>query len=263
MKPCIRDGLLVSLGVIGCCDCALASGQMVDVADELSRLQEVHDFDLRGIEQTTGIEGRAEGEELVPRLRQLLDGFDHVIVQGEAGRVERIIILGERVAVLPPAPAGPPLTPPSERALADEGESGLTDAQETEEGSIMLPTQRQGRSHTVNVVLEGAQGQQVQQVMLIDTGADRVVLPRSLIAALGIPSANLSNQPVQTANGTVDAAIGQLAAVWLGEQRVAEVGVAFIDDARLGGQSLLGMSVLSRYRVTIDDALNQVILKAR
>ena len=38
------------------------------------------------------------------------------------------------------------------------------------------------------------------------------------------------------------------------------VAVAFIDDARLNGNLLLGMSFLRRFRVTLDDDNNQLIL---
>jgi predicted aspartyl protease len=51
--------------------------------------------------------------------------------------------------------------------------------------------------------------------------------------------------------------------VWLGESRISGVSVAFIEDSRLGGNALLGMSVLGRFRVTIDDEQNQITLAAR
>ncbi|MCK7578290.1 MAG: retroviral-like aspartic protease family protein [Chromatiales bacterium] len=96
--------------------------------------------------------------------------------------------------------------------------------------------------------------------MLVDTGADRVVLPISLISSLGLSPDALQPQQVQTANGAVDARIGRLAAIWVGSKRVEDVEVAFIDDQRLGGTSLLGMSLLGRFRLTIDDEKNQLTL---
>ena len=38
------------------------------------------------------------------------------------------------------------------------------------------------------------------------------------------------------------------------------MAVTFIDDDRLGGAMLLGMSFLGRYRLTIDDAANRIVL---
>jgi predicted aspartyl protease len=72
--------------------------------------------------------------------------------------------------------------------------------------------------------------------------------------------ATLRERPVQTANGSVNARLGRLPAVLLGTERLTNLAVAFIDDQRLGGQALLGMSVLGRFRMTIDDANNQIIL---
>ncbi|QVL50911.1 MAG: retroviral-like aspartic protease family protein [Thiocapsa sp.] len=230
---------------------------LVNVEDELERLMAQHGFEVRGIEQTAEMDGRAEGAELVPRLRVLLDGFDHVIVQTDNGGVDRIIILGEKVAVV-----APPLI------IENEGSGFPSDGSpEGEDGqpgdSIVLPTQRQGTSHAVNLTLEGPNGQRVQRVLLIDTGSDHVVLPASLIGPLGISPNDLRVQTVQTANGTVDARIGTLSGVWLGEQRIEGVSTAFIDDTRLGGNALLGMSLLGRFRVTIDDEQNQLTLAAR
>ena len=86
------------------------------------------------------------------------------------------------------------------------------------------------------------------------------MLPASLIAPLGINPQALRRQSVQTANGTVEAQLGTLRAVWFGDQKVSRVATAFIEDSRLGGNALLGMSVLGRFRVTIDDANNLIVL---
>jgi hypothetical protein len=39
--------------------------------------------------------------------------------------------------------------------------------------------------------------------------------------------------------------------------------VAFIEDGKLGGSGLLGMSVLGRYKMTMDDAENRITLGAK
>lgn len=235
----------------------LAAAPLVNVADELERLMGQHGFEVRGIEQTASVQGRAEGDDLVARLRLLLDDFDHVIVQEQGGAVERIIILGEKVAVVAPPLDEDDASPPEEDSAEDAGDESPDDE------PIVLPTQRQGTSHAVTLGLEGVNGRRVQRVLLIDTGADHVVLPASLITPLGISPNDLRPQSVQTANGTVQARIGTLSAVWLGDNRVGEVSAAFIDDSRLGGNALLGMSLLGQFRVTIDDEQNQLSLTAR
>jgi len=113
----------------------------------------------------------------------------------------------------------------------------------------------------VTLGLEGLSDEAVvQESMLIDTGADRVVLPVSLMAALGLEPEELEQEQVQTANGVVEASIASLEAIWVGSKRIADVEVAFIDDQRLGGTALLGMSFLGRFNMTIDDAKNQLTL---
>jgi aspartyl protease family protein len=253
MKHLVRRIPLNPIWIFGLSAWTATAAPLVNVEEELQRLMTRHGFEVRGIEQTAEMEGRAEGAELVPRLRVLLDGFDHVIVQTDNGGVDRVIILGEKVAVvLPPVSEGEGSGFPSD--AESDGQPG---------DSIVLPTQRQGTSHAVNLTLEGPNGQRVQRVLLIDTGSDHVVLPASLIGPLGISPNDLRMQTVQTANGTVDARLGILSGVWLGENRVEGVSAAFIDDTRLGGNALLGMSLLGRFRVTIDDEQNQLTLAAR
>jgi hypothetical protein len=41
------------------------------------------------------------------------------------------------------------------------------------------------------------------------------------------------------------------------------VAVAFLDDDKLGNAGLLGMSVLGRYQLTIDDQENRITLTGR
>jgi aspartyl protease family protein len=236
-------GILAPLALWFCI--GIAGAAQVEVAAELERLMAQYGFQMKAahLEATRDKQGRAaEGTELLPRLRALLEGFDHIIVQSGQGGVERVLILGAKTPYTPPAPTAP------------------APAAATPAGDITLETQRIGSSHAVTLMLEGANGRRVQRQLLVDTGADYVVLPSSLIGQLGLPPDSLHPQQVQTANGNVDAVLGTLPAVWLKQQRVAEVPVAFIDDARLGGNALLGMSLLGRFRVTIEDEQNRLVL---
>nr|WP_295456710.1 retropepsin-like aspartic protease [uncultured Thiodictyon sp.] len=223
----------------------VAGAAQVEVAPELERLMAQYGFQMKpaDLETTRDQKGRAEeGTELLPRLRALLEGFNHIIVQSGQGGVERVLILGAKTPYTPP-PANAPKAgdPPAA-------------------GEITLETQRIGSSQAVTLILEGTNGQRVQRQLLVDTGADYVVLPRSLIGALGLPPDALHAQQVQTANGNVEAVLGTLPAIWLKESRVAEVPVAFIDDERLGGNALLGMSLLNRFSVKLESEQNRLVL---
>ncbi|WP_295540231.1 TIGR02281 family clan AA aspartic protease [uncultured Thiohalocapsa sp.] len=217
--------------------------RQVEVATELSRLAASHGFVVSGDEHLAGRIGRSERGDPLRRLRILLEGFDHIIIADGRGGIERVIVLG---AVAPGA------SPTQPMVAVDGGPPPAT--------PIELPTVRQGNQHSVRVALEGADGRRLARLMLIDTGADTVVLPTSLIAALGLDVGTLREREVQTANGTTQALTGTLDAVWLGARRVTDVAVAFLDDDKLGTTGLLGMSVLGRYQLTIDDQANRMTL---
>ncbi|MBK1717535.1 peptidase A2A [Thiocystis violacea] len=224
----------------------------VEVAVELERLRSEFGFEVRGIEQTEDAKAHSVDGSLLERLHLLLEDFDHVIVQSPGAGIERVIILGEKAAYVPPP------------MVVDAQAGGVEGVPPESTGDeIVLATQRRGSSHLVTLGLEGSNQQQIQESMLIDTGADRVVLPISLLSTLGLSTEGLQEQQVQTANGSVDARVGQLNAIWVGGKRVENVDVAFIDDQSLGGTSLLGMSLLGRFRMTIDDEKSQLTLGSK
>ena len=218
----------------------------VMVKTELERLMGLSGFEVRGLDYTENTRGHVEGDALPERLRSLLEDFDHIIVQDGHGSVVKVIILGEKSTYGPPS-----ANVPATESNADE---------EQEQDAIVVTTRRQGASHSISVSLEGPNQRRIQQEMLIDTGAEQVVLPASLIQSLGLEQNGLRDQQVQTANGPVEARVGRLPAIWFGDRRVQGVATAFIDDRRLGGNALLGMNVLGRFRMTIDDSSNTLTL---
>lgn len=220
------------------------SQQKVPVGAELERLSAAHGFTVVGLAATGEAVGRAGPAELYPRLRQLLVDFNHIIVQAPGGGIDRVIILGEKAVHVPPPPP-----------TAASGAPG--------NGHIELKTSRRGTQHAVQVSLEGEGGKRVSRELLVDTGADFVVLPASLLSALGIGADRLRPSEMQTANGKVQARIGSLPAIWLGQSRIENIRAAFLDDAKLGNSGLLGMSVLSRYTMTIDDKAGRLTLDAK
>jgi len=219
------------------------AAEQVEIAAELERLAQEYGFSVTGLEQTEEIFGSAEGEELFPRLRRLLENFDHVIVQSATGGVDRIIVLGAKIPFEPPPP-----TSRSTRPETDEDEN------------IVMQTARRGSQHLVQVSLEGKGGSKVERELQLDTGADYLVLPLSLLSELGMDKQALKEREMQTANGKVEAHIGTLPSLWLGESRITDIETAFLEDSKLGNSGLLGMSVLKRFKLTIDDEKGSVTL---
>lgn len=209
------------------------SSTVPDVAVELKALAAKNGFEVKGLANTEGEKGRTGGETLYQRLGNLLYGFDHVVVRKPDGGVERVIVLGKKV-------------PLEERSL-----------------EILLDSKRKGNQHLVQVKLKGPGPAPVETWVLLDTGADFVVLPASLTEALGFPPDALADSEVQTANGKAEAKTGHLEFVQLGIAKEDNIEVAFIPDDQLGSSGLLGMSVLGRYKVTIDDSANQIRLEPK
>ena len=213
----------------------IASAEQVQIAHELRRLAARHHFLLFGTETLDdGLQGRLVSGGLYFQLRTLLEGLNYILIQNPDGGIQRLIVLGEK-----PVPPVPPVSIQSEPKPLTE--------------TIQIETQRRGAQHAVEVFLEGIGGKRVPRTLLIDTGADAVVLPDSLRALLGIPEYALRKRSMQTANGRVQAQVGKLPALWIGGYRIPEVQVAYLPEDKLGNEGLLGMNLLRRYRVTIDD----------
>jgi clan AA aspartic protease (TIGR02281 family) len=246
-RTCGATGWLAVL-CIGAGVCADAAAAQVDVAEELTRLASLYGFEVSGEDHVIDALGRAEGDDPYLRLRMLLEGFDHIILQ-RAGGIERVIIMGE---------AMPGSAPPKTVVEVDADAAAPADADEIE-----LKTERSGNQHSVRVALESTDGKRIERSLLIDTGADSLVLPKSLIGALSLDEDQLDSRQVQTANGRTQALVGSLPGVWLGGQRVGNVRVSFLDDGQLGSAGLLGMSVLGRYQLTIDDENDTLTLIRR
>ena len=116
------------------------------------------------------------------------------------------------------------------------------------------------KHHLVEAVLQGNSGNRLPMTLMVDTGASLPVLPYSAAEALGLEPEQLQQRTLQTAKGEMQAKIGKVKEVRLGDARVADVEVALVDDEQLGGMALLGMNVLSRYLFVLDDEKSQLIL---
>ena len=167
------------------------------------------------------------------QLPSLLQRYNYLIVSGGTQRIERLVIIGAK----------------GQRAATHRDQA--------------VALQRDGLHHRVEAVLTGVDGRQVTTTLILDTGASHVVLPASMIESLGFRVQDLAKGSSQTASGSVSVRTATLAAVAVGDHEAREVAVSFVDDGRLGDLRLLGMSFLRRFRVTIDDEHQRLILVDR
>jgi aspartyl protease family protein len=113
-----------------------------------------------------------------------------------------------------------------------------------EGGTITLPRAPDGHFYA-DLLIEG---QSIN--FLIDTGATTMVLTKSDVARIGIdPAALVYSGQALTANGAVRTATVRLSEVELGPHRDLDFA-AEVNDGDLD-ISLLGMTYLSRYRISV------------
>lgn len=209
-------------------DCAEAAG----LADQLAALAQENGFSVEGLDRLSGEPGRGAAGDIKDRLKALLQGYNYVLVESRPGQIERLVITG----------------------IARSG---------GKPSSSTVSTLRVGVHHQVEAILVGPNGVPQTVSVLVDTGASTVVLPASMIAVLGFDAERLSAGISQTASGQVHTKTGTLSSVTVGPASAENVPVSFIADKRLNGAMLLGMSFLNRFRVTIDDERNEIVLLAK
>ena len=132
---------------------------------------------------------------------------------------------------------------------------------------MTLQTSRNGPHHIIRAAVIGPNGHTQLVSFIVDTGATDMVLPASMISKLGFRESELSSIGVQTANGVAEGRRGFLKSLELGGPEHSDVlqrvPVMFMADADTGGYALMGMSVLGRYNMTIEDAEDRIILVKR
>ena len=229
-----RPGLLLGywLGVVWSLG-GLAAGS--GLQQQLQTLAEQQHFTLEGLGQL-GAEpaGQAEGSPL-EQIRELLQDYNYLVTQTRPGMIETLRIISPRGQT-------------ARKSAADRA---------------YVPTTRVGAHQQVEAVITGPNGVPKTLSLIIDTGASTLVLPVSMMSELGFTPTQLSDGSSQTANGTVRVKLGQLRSVRVGAVAADNIRVSFIDDASLSGTRLLGMSFLQRFRMTIDDANNELVLMLR
>lgn len=231
MKPWPQ---ILSASCLFLCLDAAALAAPDNLRSQLEALAAGHGFAIEGL-------GRIGAEPASPaqgtpaeQIKALLQDYNYLLVQARPGVIEKVLITSRKVA---------------------DGKKSAD--------SAYIGTVRLGAHHQVAAALAGPNAVAKNVALLVDTGASTLVLPSSMIAELGFAPENLRDGLSQTASGTEPVKIGTLRSVRVGAVSADNVEVSFIADAKLQGAMLLGMSFLRRFRVTIDDAKNELILLAK
>ncbi|MGY6213777.1 retropepsin-like aspartic protease family protein [Methylolobus aquaticus] len=223
------------LPVVVWCLMVAVPAPAAELGTVLEALSRRHQFALQGLENLApgdAVDGLPTGD-LSGQIRQLLQRYNYLLVSAEAHRIEKVVIIGAK----PEAPAA--------------------------ESAPAVTLRRDGVHHRVDASLTGPNGRVIDTTLIIDTGASNLVLPSSMIEALGFRAQDLADARSQTASGSVPVKLATLPAVAVGAKLAQDVAVSFVEDRRLGDLRLLGMSFLSRFTVTIDDRNRRLILVDR
>jgi clan AA aspartic protease (TIGR02281 family) len=218
------------------------------LSEQLTELAEQHRFEVSGL-QILHLAPPEEVEgDLFQRVSMMLSEYNHVIVKSAGGGISRVIIVSKK------APAPDVQVAPDPAEDSDEDNAG---------DPVVVNTQRRGNLHLVETSLVGSSGKELKMQLVIDTGATHLVLPHSKGGDLGLQIDDLQEREVRTAKGSVNARVGRVSEIKLGGEVVKDVEVAFIQDELLGENQLLGMNVLGRFRITLDDDNNTLTLNPR
>ena len=199
-----------------------------DLFTQIQTLQNQTHIQISGLEKIQNGEQVLTGGNVDQQIKQLFAGYNHIVSRNKKGEIDRIVILGKK--------------------------------EKPKDNRILVPIDRRGNNSTMSVSLSGDGRNWLTLDMVIDTGADLVILPESMIGQLGLDENMLTPNRMQTANGIAEARIGKLKEVKIAGETVEDVETAFIADRLLGDNRLLGMSVLGRYQLSIDDSARIVTL---
>lgn len=205
-----------------------------DLRGRLESLAAENGFSIEGLDRV-GPEPASHTEgNPSDRLKSLLRDYNYVLIQGPPGTIEKVLITSRKNS--------------EARGSAD---------------SAYIGTVRLGTHHQVEAAIAGPNAVATTVSLIVDTGATTIVLPESMIPELGFAPEDLQSGISQTASGTVPTRFGTLHSVRVGAVSAENVMVSFIADRKLHGAMLLGMSFLQRFRLTIDDERNELILLAK
>lgn len=229
--PSPNRGLLVAgMLVVGLCS-RMASAEPDDLRSRLERLAAETNFAIAGLERIGPEAARDERGGVPDRLNTLLRDYNYVLIHDGRGGIEKVVITSHKTS----------------------------EAQGSADGPTVY-TVRVGNHHLVEAAITGAHGTVRTVRLIVDTGASSVVLPASMILELGFAQEDLQAGMSWTINGPVSIAVGMLRSLRVGAVSADNVRVSFVADEKLHGVMLLGMSFLQRFRTTIDDERNELVL---
>ena len=212
---------------------SLAETVLPDLQAQVRALSVKHDFSVQGLDMLGDDPGKRTDGGVREQVSVLLSAFSYVLLTDGSGDIDRLMITSR---------------------IRPEGS--------TSQG-VYVKTTRRGSHHRIRATLMGPAGNPRSLMLLVDTGATMIVLPQTMSRTLGFSDENLQDGWSQTANGKVHTRQGILQSVQVGQVVAKDVAVSFVDDDALGDNPLLGMSFLSRFRITIDDRNERLILIAR
>ena len=223
-------GALVMLAGLASPVQLLAQTPTPDLRVQLRELAAAHGFILKGLERLGDDAATPVSGDLRHQIERLLEKYNFVLLHDADGGIAEVRISYPKQAA--------PILP----------------------DTYAIQTTRKGLHHVVEAVLIGPGSARMTTSLMVDTGATTVVLPASMIAPLGFRPDDLRDGWSQTANGRIAIKRGTLTSLRIGNVVAHDVAVAFVVDPRLPDTRLLGMSFLGRFRVTLDEADDLLIL---
>jgi len=114
-----------------------------------------------------------------------------------------------------------------------------------------FPVPGQHKRITLSITINGTRG-----IFILDTGATLVALKKTFAQKASVEIDQASAVQLHTANGITTGKLGRAATIQLRSLQAKDVPIVVEDDAKAtfgdGADGLLGMSFLSRFKVTID-----------
>ena len=149
----------------------------------------------------------------------------------------------------------PPL--PNKPRRFDAGEAGAHDRTTSDDDVLALKHDEVDRM-TVSVAIGNEAGSRGPYAFLVDTGAERTVIARSVADALGLVPNGRST--VVGMAGTRDVDMVTIESITLGRRNLYAVSSPVLEAATIGADGIIGLDGLQGQRVLLDFEHNRMVL---
>jgi len=124
---------------------------------------------------------------------------------------------------------------------------------------VEVPVDGKGR----HLIVDASINQRVSGRFLVDTGATHCVISKQLAKDVLLTGRNDGEKiRVQTANGIVEATMGEARRIDIGDAVARDVPVAVMDQDPVPGlDGLIGLSFLQRFKYSVDSARGVLLLE--